>query len=110
MFFLHDLERQITLHPSFFGSRTREYLTERLFADVEGTCTGEYYIVCVMDTFEISLGRVVPGSGLAEYTINYRAIVWKPFKGETVGKCSECAEAVGPEFWCLVRSMPSLHP
>jgi len=84
MFFLHDLERQITLHPSFFGAKTRDYLTERLFADVEGTCTGEYYIVCVMDTFDISPGRVVPGSGLAEYTINYRAIVWKPFKGETV--------------------------
>jgi hypothetical protein len=37
-----------------------------------------------MDTFNISEGRVIPGSGVAEYTIVYRAIVWKPFKGETV--------------------------
>ena len=85
MFFLHELERTITLHPSFFGPRTKEYLTSRLLDDVEGTCTGQYYIICVMDAIEFSEGRVVPGSAVAEYTAHYRAIVWRPFKGETVG-------------------------
>lgn len=85
MFFIHFLERVLTLHPSFFGPQVKEYLINRLTEDVEGTCTGDYYIVCVMDTFNISEGRVIPGSGVAEYTIVYRAIVWKPFKGETVG-------------------------
>lgn len=84
MFFFHTLERVITLHPSFLGPRVREYLLDRLYNDVEGTCTGEYYIICAMDQFEISSGRVVPGSGVAEYTIRYRAVVYKPFKGETV--------------------------
>ncbi|KAL8961513.1 MAG: hypothetical protein Q9193_001943 [Seirophora villosa] len=84
MFFLHNLERTVTLHPSFFGPRTKEYLTTRLLEDVEGTCTGQYYIICVLDSFLISEGRVVPGSGVAEYTIQYRAVVWRPFKGETV--------------------------
>ncbi|KAL9601369.1 MAG: hypothetical protein Q9219_002545 [cf. Caloplaca sp. 3 TL-2023] len=84
MFFLHELERTITLHPSFFGPRTKEYLTTRLLEDVEGTCSGQYYIICVLDAFSISEGRVVPGSGVAEYTIQYRAVVWRPFKGETV--------------------------
>ena len=87
MFFLQELERVISLHPSFFGPRVKEYLTTKLFDDVEGTCTGQYYIVCVVDAFDISEGRVVPGSGLAEYTIRYRAVVWKPFKGEIVRKC-----------------------
>lgn len=77
----------ISLHPSFFGPRVKEYLTTKLFDDVEGTCTGQYYIVCVVDAFDISEGRVVPGSGLAEYTIRYRAVVWKPFKGEIVRNC-----------------------
>lgn len=86
MFFLHELERTITLHPSFFGPRTKEYLTTRLLEDVEGTCSGQYYIICVMDALSISEGRVVPGSGVAEYTIQYRAVVWRPFKGETVGR------------------------
>ena len=75
----------ITLHPSFIGPRVTEYLGDRLLEEVEGTCTGQYYIVCVMDTYDISEGRVIPGSGAAEYTIHYRAVVWKPFKGETVG-------------------------
>lgn len=84
MFFLQELDRVISLHPSFFGPRVKEYLTTKLFEDVEGTCTGQYYIVCVVDAFDISEGRVVPGSGLAEYTIRYRAVLWKPFKGEIV--------------------------
>lgn len=84
MFFLHELERTITLHPSFFGPRVHDYLTQRLMADVEGSNTGNYYIVCVLDTYDISEGRVVPGSGFAEYTVHYRAVVWRPFKGETV--------------------------
>ncbi|MCJ1370310.1 DNA-directed RNA polymerase II subunit [Loxospora ochrophaea] len=84
MFFLYDLERTITLHPSFFGPRVNEYLKNRLMEDVEGTCTGQYYIICVMDAHDISEGRVVPGSAVAEYTVHYRAVVWRPFKGETV--------------------------
>jgi len=84
MFFLYELERVITLHPSFFGPRVKEYLTNRLLEDVEGTCTGQYYIICVMDAYDISEGRVIPGSAVAEYTVHYRAVVWRPFKGETV--------------------------
>lgn len=85
MFFLHELERTITLHPSFFGPKVEDYLKNKLREDVEGTCTGSYYIICVLDSHDISEGRCVPGSALAEYTVHYRAVVWRPFKGETVG-------------------------
>ncbi|KZZ91928.1 RNA polymerase Rpb7 [Ascosphaera apis ARSEF 7405] len=84
MFFIHFLEHVVSVHPKFFGANVKDYITQKLYDEVEGICTGEYYIVCVMDTYNISEGRVVPGSGWAEYTIIYRAIVWKPFKGETV--------------------------
>lgn len=89
MFFLHDLERTITLHPSFFGSHVADFLTGKLYKDVEGTCTGSYYIICVTKISEISEGRIVPGSGVAEYTIRYQTIAWRPFKGETVRAFSE---------------------
>ena len=85
MFFLHELERVITLHPSFFGPKVKEYLTNRLLEDVEGMCEGQYYIICVMDAFDISEGKVMPGSAVAQFTVHYRAVVWRPFKGETVG-------------------------
>lgn len=84
MFFLHNLERQVTLHPSYFGKNMRELVTQKLLSDVEGTCTGQYYIISVMDTFDVSEGRIIPGSGLAEFTVRYRAVVWRPFKNETV--------------------------
>ena len=86
MFFIHDLERVLILHPSFFGANMREHLVTALLDQVEGLCTGRYYIICVMETTHISKGRIIPGSGIAEFTIQYKALVWKPFKGETVSK------------------------
>ena len=84
MFFLYNLERQVTLHPSYFGRNMHELVTGKLLKDVEGTCTGRYFIITIMDTFNISEGRILPGSGLAEFTVGYRAVIWRPFKGETV--------------------------
>jgi len=95
MFFLHELERVITLPPSRFGPHVEECLRNKLLEDVEGTCTGQYYIVCVMDTYDISEGRVLPSSGVAEYTIHYRAVVWRPFKGETVDAIATSVNAHG---------------
>ena len=84
MFFIKYMEREISIHPSFFGRDMEARLRERLFADMEGSCNGEYYIICVIDITTISPGRVKPGRGEAVFTISYRAILWKPFKGETV--------------------------
>lgn len=94
MYFLYELERVITLHPSFFGPRIKEYLVNKLLEDVEGTCTGQYYIICVMDTYNVSEGRVVPGNAVAEYTMQYRAVVWRPFKGETVSIFSPSSQMI----------------
>lgn len=85
MFFLRYLEREMKIHPSFFASNVNEILRGQLFSEMEGSCNGEYYIVCIMDIYDISPGKVRPGSGEAFFTILYRAILWKPFKGETVG-------------------------
>jgi len=104
MFFLYELERVITLHPSFFGPRVKEYLTNRLLEDVEGTCTGQYFIICVMDTYDISDGRVIPGSAVAEYTVRYRAVVWRPFKGETVDAVVNSVNKMG--FFADVGPLP----
>jgi DNA-directed RNA polymerase II subunit RPB7 len=84
MFFLYNMERRVTLHPSYFGRNMHELVTSKLLKDVEGTCAGSYYIISIMDTFDISEGRILPGNGLAEFTVGYRAVVWRPFKGETV--------------------------
>lgn len=87
MFFLKDLSLNLTLHPSYFGTQMDQYLRDKLLLDVEGTCTGQFgYIVCVLDCMNIDVGRgrIIPGSGMAEFEVKYRAVVWKPFKGEVV--------------------------
>lgn len=84
MFFLKNMERRVTLHPSYFGRNMHELVTSKLLKDVEGTFAGSYYVISIMDTFDISEGKVLPSSGLAEFNVGYRAVVWRPFKGETV--------------------------
>lgn len=95
MFFLKEETKVITLHPSYFGPNMREYLITRLNEEEEGRCTGDHFVICVMDMVDIGEGRVMPSSGHAEYTIKYRAIIWKPFRGETV--CSK-DRALTPGF------------
>ena len=62
-----------------------QYLESKLYADVEGTCSGQFgYIIAVVSILDIGTGMVLPGSGQAEFITRYRAIVFKPFKGEVV--------------------------
>jgi DNA-directed RNA polymerase subunit E'/Rpb7 len=84
MFFLKELEKTIQLHPSYFGPLIRSHIHKELLQKEEGSSTGKYTIVCILDSFDISDGQVMPGSGSAEYTVHYKAIVWRPYKGEVV--------------------------
>ncbi|OCK80514.1 DNA-directed RNA polymerase II 19 kDa polypeptide [Lepidopterella palustris CBS 459.81] len=84
MFFLYELEKTIQLHPSYFGPLIRSHIHRELLTKEEGSNTGKYTIVCILDTFEISDGTVVPGTGYAEYIVHYKAVVWRPFRGEIV--------------------------
>lgn len=62
-----------------------KFLENKLYADVEGTCSGAYgYIIAVLSIVDIGQGNVLSGTGQAEFITVYRAIVFKPFKGEVV--------------------------
>ncbi|KAJ8473088.1 hypothetical protein ONZ51_g8091 [Trametes cubensis] len=85
MFFIKELSHTILLHPSYFGPRMLNFLESKLYSDVEGTCSGEFgYIIAVVSILDIGKGMVLPGSGQAEFVTRYRAIVFKPFKGQVV--------------------------
>lgn len=84
MFFLKELEKTIQLHPSYFGPLIRSHIHKELLQKEEGSSTGKYTIVCILDSFDITDGQVMPGSGSAEYTVHYKAIVWRPYKGEVM--------------------------
>jgi len=85
MFFAKELKHTINLHPKYFGPQTDVYLRDKLHADVEGTCSGRLgYIIAVLGILEVGKGTIQPGTGMAEFIVKYRAIVYKPFRDETV--------------------------
>jgi len=85
MFFIRELHHTIQLHPSFFGPSTLQYVETKLNSDVEGTCDPKNgFIISVLKIIHHGFGKIVQGSGLAEFKVHYRAIVFKPFKGEVL--------------------------
>ncbi|KAG0154534.1 hypothetical protein PDIDSM_102 [Penicillium digitatum] len=58
MFFLKEETKVISMHPSYFGPNMREYLIGRLNEEEEGRCTGDHFVICVMDMVDIGEGRV----------------------------------------------------
>lgn len=62
-----------------------QHLETKLYMDVEGTCVGAFgYIIAVVSILDVGKGMVLPNTGQAEFITRYRAIVFKPFKGEVV--------------------------
>ncbi|SCZ97664.1 BZ3500_MvSof-1268-A1-R1_Chr4-3g07349 [Microbotryum saponariae] len=83
MFFLKELVQVVTLHPSYFTPALKDYLHTRLRDTVEGSCSGKLgYIISVLSIDDIGRGKVIEGG--AEFRISYKAIVYRPFRGEVV--------------------------
>jgi DNA-directed RNA polymerase II subunit RPB7 len=108
MFFIKELTHTILLHPSYFGPRMLNFLESKLYADVEGTCSGSFgYIIAVVSILDIGKGMVLSGSGQAEFITRYRAIVFKPFKGEVVDGVVSNVNKV--RLFILLPRSTSLH-
>ncbi|KOB71522.1 DNA-directed RNA polymerase II subunit RPB7-like protein [Operophtera brumata] len=68
-----SLEHEILLHPRYFGPQLLDTVKQKLYTEVEGTCTGN-----------IGAGLIQPGQGFVVYPVKYKAIVFRPFKGEVL--------------------------
>ncbi|KAJ3359397.1 DNA-directed RNA polymerase II subunit [Allomyces javanicus] len=85
MFFLRELTHLVSLQPSQFTHDVEEQLRRRLHAEVEGSFSGRFgYVISVVDVVSIGAGLVLPAQGAAQYQLTYRAIVFKPYKGEVL--------------------------
>lgn len=86
MFFYKTLTHTINLHPSFFGARTEEFVKAKLYSDVEGTIDGRVgFIICCLQVLDgDTVGKVLPGTGEAEFHLTYRALILKVFKDEVL--------------------------
>ena len=85
MFFHISLEHEIQLHPRYFGVQLLDTVRQKLFNEVEGTCTGKHGFVIAVTTIDnIGAGVIQSGTGFVTYPIKYKAIVFRPFKGEVL--------------------------
>ena len=73
------------LHPRYFSRDVLDAVQQKLYADVEGTCTPKLgYIIAVTAINDIGTGRVLDGRGSAVFDVRYTAVVWRVFKDEVV--------------------------
>lgn len=80
-----------------------ETVKQKLYTEVEGTCTGKYGFVIAVTTIDnIGSGLIQPGQGFVVYPVKYKAIVFRPFKGEVL-------DAVVTQV-NKVRNFLHLHP
>lgn len=80
-----SLEHEILLHPRYFGPQLLETVKQKLYTEVEGTCTGKYgFVIAVTTIDQIGSGIIQPGQGFVVYPVKYKAIVFRPFKGEVL--------------------------
>ncbi|KAL7073705.1 hypothetical protein ACQ4LE_007095 [Meloidogyne hapla] len=85
MFYHLSLEHEIQLHPKYFGQSLMETVKQKLFSEVEGTCTGKYGFVIAVTTIDtIGHGMIQPGRGFVTFPVKYKAIVFRPFKGQVM--------------------------
>jgi len=115
MFYHMSMDHEIILHPQYFGPKLLDTVKQKLFTEVEGTCTGKYgFVIAVTTIDKIGAGTILPGQGFVVYPVKYTAIVFRPFKGEVldavvtqVNKVGMFAE-IGP-LSCFIshHSIPS---
>ena len=67
MFYIISLEHEVLLHPRYFGPKLIETVKQKLFTEVEGTCTGKYgFIVAVTNIDSIGSGVILPSRGFVQ--------------------------------------------
>lgn len=83
MFFVRDFVQNIHLSPSYLGPNIQTLIEEYLLSKVEGSCGSSGYVVMVLSIDEISESRIIL-TGETIFTVKYKALTLKPFKGEII--------------------------
>eukprot|EP01135_Chromosphaera_perkinsii_P005869 Nk52_evm2s370 gene=Nk52_evmTU2s370 len=99
MFFHTELNHEILLHPRYFGPRLSKILLQKLNSEIEGTCMGKHgFVIMVTEVVDISKGKIQEGlewKGLVTFSVKYKAVVFRPFKGEVLDAIVKQVTKVG---------------
>lgn len=89
------LQHAILLHPRYFGPQLNNVIKEKLYREVEGTCLGSHgYVITITSIDNIGPGKLY-SEGMACYDVKYRAIIFRPFKGEVLEAIVKQVSKVG---------------
>lgn len=96
MFFHLDLNHELSLHPRYFGDQLENTVKQKLYCDVEGTCTGKYgFVIAITKVDPIGDGVIQSSTGFATYQLKFTAIVFRPFKNEVLDGICEVVNNIG---------------
>merc|ERR1712228_793402 len=72
MFYHISLEHELLIHPMYFGENLTDTIRQKLYSEVEGSCTGEHgFVIGVTKIDSIGDGEILPGRGFCRFPIKY---------------------------------------
>merc|ERR1712070_164464 len=102
-FFHVLLKRNVEMSPKDFHKKMRNNLVQQLIRSVEGTFHGDYgFIVCVTEVENIGKGKIRDDVPEVSFPVEYRAIVFRPFKNEVLDGVVAQVDQMG----CFVQIGP----
>ncbi|MCQ2819835.1 MAG: hypothetical protein MJ252_21430 [archaeon] len=95
MLFVVNFIEDLILPPSLLGKNIRAVIRAKLLDKVQGTISEKYgYILCIVNVGDISNGRILNTTGDLEFTVSFRAIVYKPLLNEV---CEGVVDEIKPQ-------------
>lgn len=83
MLFIMKFQEELILPPHILSKNLKSLIRAKLIQKVQGSVTEKYgYLICVIKIGEIPNGIILDTSGDILFTVDYRAVVMKPFVGE----------------------------
>lgn len=74
---------ELILPPSILSRNLKNIIKAKLLAKVQGSVSEKYgYVICVINIGDIPNGVIMDTTGDLLFTVSYKAVVMKPFKGE----------------------------
>lgn len=87
MFYVKTLDHEIVLEPSHFGPKLKDTIIRLLKEQVEGLALAQFgYVVNVVEVPEHSIrsGIIAYDSGNVTFTVQYTALLLRPFMNEVL--------------------------
>ena len=99
MFFLVKINKYVIVPPNCLGPDLYSYVNQKL-NDMLGSCSIKYgYLITIFKIESIENG-IVNQNGEAIFTVSFKALVFRPLKGEILDGTVEGVERVGMELSC----------